>query len=97
MCLSALAYIVQQLLPSNFGPDSVTWVLMAQRFVSFMNGAILSATAMRGRKKRISVLRLKLNKGKKCHSHAQLRGSFKFDMLPRGLFRICVLLFRHTV
>lgn len=72
MCFSALVYIMQQLLPFNFGPDSGTQVLIAQRFVSFTNWAILSASAMRGSKKRISVVRLKLNKGKKCHSHAQL-------------------------
>lgn len=67
MCFSALAYVMQQLLLSKFGPDSGTQVLMAQRFVSFTNWAILSASTMRGRKKRISVVRLKLNKGKKCH------------------------------
>lgn len=50
MCLSALAYIMQQLLPSNLGADSGTQVLMAQRFVSF-KWAILSAATTRGRKK----------------------------------------------
>lgn len=61
MYLSALAYIMQQLLPTNFGLDSGIYHLELGYFAGYHS---------EGNEKSVSVIRL--NKGKKCLSHAQL-------------------------